>query len=64
MPLLATLTVLAAVDTLVIRTNLVGYLPDAPKVAVVCAIKPAQLTSFTLVDLPGRRRFGPARAAR
>jgi len=37
-----------------IRVNLVGYLPDAPKVAVVCALAPRPVTSFDVVDTTGR----------
>ncbi|MGQ0646544.1 MAG: glycoside hydrolase family 9 protein [Gemmatimonadaceae bacterium] len=37
-----------------IRVNQVGYLPDAPKVAVLCALSPRQVTSFQVVDASGR----------
>jgi hypothetical protein len=45
-----------------IRVNQVGYLPELPKVAVACALEATQLETFTVVDLMGRRVFGPARA--
>ena len=44
---------------LAIRLNQVGYLPDAPKVAVVCALEPRVITSFEVVDERNRRVFGP-----
>src|SRR5947209_13778287 len=44
---------------LAIRVNQVGYLPDAPKVAVVCALEPRVITSFSVVDEHNRRVFGP-----
>src|SRR5947209_12003864 len=44
---------------LAIRVNQVGYLPDAPKVAVVCALEPRVITSFSVVDEHSRRVFGP-----
>src|SRR5688572_20552014 len=49
-------------SNLFIRINQVGYLPDGPKTAVICALEPEGVTTFTLVDLQGRRAFGPARA--
>src|SRR5256886_11286587 len=45
-----------------IRVNQVGYLPDAPKVAVVCALEPRVITSFDVVDERNRRVFGPRAA--
>src|SRR5687768_6134358 len=45
-----------------IRINQVGYLPAAPKTAVVCALEPEPVSSFTVVDMRGRRVFGPAPA--
>lgn len=47
-----------------VRINQVGYRPDAPKVAVVCALKPVALTRFTVETDAGRVVFGPARAVR
>lgn len=44
-----------------IRVNQVGYLPDAPKVAVVCSLEPREVGTFTVTDERGRRVFGPAR---
>ncbi len=38
----------------VIRFNQLGYLPDAPKVAVYCALQPTQLQSFTVSDVTGK----------
>jgi endoglucanase len=49
-------------SNLYIRINQVGYLPDGPKTAVVCALEPEAVTTFVVVDLQGRRVFGPARA--
>jgi hypothetical protein len=46
----------------VIRINQLGYLPDAPKVAVACALEPVTIASFTVIDINGRRVFGPAPA--
>ena len=44
-----------------IRVNQVGYLPDAPKVAVVCALRPVALERFTVEDERGRVVLGPRR---
>jgi len=53
--------------TVVIRVNQVGYLPDAPKVAVVCALDSTTVTritrTFVVRDEQGRMIFGPKRAA-
>ena len=49
-------------STSFIRVNQVGYLPDAPKVAVVCALDSAVANTFVLRDERGRLVFGPARA--
>lgn len=49
----------AGADAAAIRVNLVGYLSDAPKVAVVCALAPQRLATFEVVDTTGRVRFGP-----
>src|SRR5215218_729654 len=53
--LLATLLAIAE-PRLVVRVNQVGYLPDAPKVAVACALdaNPRRWLSFTVVDDGGR----------
>jgi endoglucanase len=53
---------IAQQTSLYIRINQVGYLPDAPKIAVACALQPTDLAEFTVVDLQGTRVFGPARA--
>ncbi|HET8653938.1 MAG TPA: glycoside hydrolase family 9 protein [Longimicrobiaceae bacterium] len=45
-----------------IRVNQVGYLPDAPKVAVICSLQPARFRRFEVEDGSGRVAFGPARA--
>src|SRR5205814_5215489 len=47
---------------LAIRVNQVGYLPDAPKVAVACALEPRVITSFSVVDEHNRRVLGPRAA--
>jgi hypothetical protein len=50
-------------STIVIRVNQVGYLPEAPKVAVVCALDSARVSrgarTFVLRDEGGRTVFGP-----
>ncbi len=38
-----------------IRTNQVGYLPDAPKVAVICSLDSASFSSFEVRDSRNRR---------
>jgi endoglucanase len=40
-----------------VRVNQVGYVPGAPKAAVVCALDPVTVTGFELRDLSGRRVF-------
>jgi len=60
------LGLLAAPDpSIVIRVNQVGYLPDAPKVAVACGLDSTQVThvtrTFVLRDLRGRAVYGPRR---
>ena len=47
-----------------VRVNQVGYLPDAPKVAVVCALRPVALDRFTVEDERGSVVLGPLRARR
>jgi endoglucanase len=47
-----------------IRVNQLGYLPDRPKVAVVCALRPIALARFTVEDDRGRIRLGPLSAER
>ncbi|MEX2326073.1 MAG: glycoside hydrolase family 9 protein, partial [Gemmatimonadaceae bacterium] len=46
-----------------IRTNQVGYLPDAPKVAVICSLDFASFSTFEVRDARNRRvHSGPAHA--
>ena len=47
-----------------IRINQLGYLPDAPKTAVVCSLQDSAYTSFTVIDMQGHRVFGPHSAER
>jgi endoglucanase len=62
---------IATEATRVIRINQLGYLPNAPKTAVMCALPdsapgaPAHAGSVTFVinDTTGRRVLGPRRAA-
>ena len=48
-----------------IRINQLGYLPDAPKVAVFCALEKVELSEFAVTDLAGnavlRRPATPAK---
>ena len=44
----------AATATDVIRVNQLGYLPDAPKVAVFCSLAKKELTTFRVTDAGGR----------
>ena len=46
-----------------IRYNQVGYLPDAPKTAVVCSLDSTVTKSFLIRDSRGLVVFGPKRAA-
>jgi endoglucanase len=41
----------------VIRVNQLGYLPDAPKVAVFCALEATELRTFVVTDAVGRVRM-------
>lgn len=56
MPVVSLLLALAAApdSSAFIRINQVGYLPDAPKVAVVCALRPVALSPFTVRTAAGR----------
>ena len=49
-----------------IRINQLGYLPDAPKVAVFCALEKVELSEFSVTDLAGnavlKRPATPAKA--
>ena len=50
-------------STIAIRVNQVGYLPDAPKVAVVCMLDSAPVTrvtpTFVVRDARGATAYGP-----
>ncbi|HJQ53503.1 MAG TPA: glycoside hydrolase family 9 protein [Gemmatimonadaceae bacterium] len=46
-----------------IRINQLGYLPDAPKVAVLCSLAPLEVHDFTVEDAGGRRVLQRAAAA-
>src|SRR5438128_470637 len=46
-------------STSFIRVNQVGYLPDAPKVAVLCTLDSTAARTFVLKDERGRIAFGP-----
>ena len=59
--LVSVTSALAQSNGLHIRVNHVGYLPDAPKVAVACALTGTAVSEFSVIDLQGRRVFGPAR---
>jgi hypothetical protein len=55
----------AASDTITyVRINQVGYLPDAPKVAVACSLDSVRIASFVVQDERGRTVLGPRRAVR
>ncbi|HET9776289.1 MAG TPA: glycoside hydrolase family 9 protein [Gemmatimonadaceae bacterium] len=45
----------AAAPAPAIRINQLGYLPDAPKVAVLCSLTPLDVRDFTVEDTGGRR---------
>jgi len=45
-----------------IRINQLGYLPNAPKTAVVCSLDSVRIASFTVQDMSGRVVFGPRKA--
>ena len=44
-----------------IRVNQVGYLPDAPKIAVVCSLDSVRVATFSIKNERGQLVFGPAR---
>src|SRR5216117_1250530 len=48
--------------TVAIRVNQLGYRPDAPKVAVLCALAPRKITGFRIMDGRNRTVFGPTAA--
>ncbi|MGH7662915.1 MAG: glycoside hydrolase family 9 protein [Gemmatimonadaceae bacterium] len=56
--------VVAALDTaqVVIRVNQVGYLPELPKIAVVCSLRETGLETFTVLDTRGTAVLGPVPA--
>jgi endoglucanase len=45
----------AAATAPALRVNQLGYLPDAPKVAVLCSLTPVEVRDFTVEDAGGRR---------
>ena len=49
-------------STSFVRINQLGYLPDAPKVAVVCSLDSTRVTTFSVEDQKGRVVLGPKRA--
>src|ERR1051325_8006711 len=53
---------LALDSTRVIRVNHVGYVTDAPKIAVFCALDSARVSTFVVRDTTGRVAFGPRAA--
>ncbi|MGI8617508.1 MAG: glycoside hydrolase family 9 protein [Gemmatimonadaceae bacterium] len=48
------LAVLAADTNSFIRTNQVGYLPDSPKIAVICSLDSASFSTFEVLDARNR----------
>ena len=42
-----------------VRINQVGYLPDAPKVAVACSLDSVRIATFIVQDENGRTVLGP-----
>ncbi|MDP9277815.1 MAG: glycoside hydrolase family 9 protein [Gemmatimonadota bacterium] len=48
------LQVAASSTTAALRINQLGYLPDAPKVAVFCSLTPAEFGDFVVTDAAGR----------
>ncbi len=40
--------------TVAIRINQLGYLPDAPKVAVLCSVAPIEVRDFVVTDAAGK----------
>ena len=39
----------------VIRVNQLGYLPEGPKIAVLCSLTPIEVSAFMVTDVAGRR---------
>ena len=62
MILLALIMSTVSQDPAAVRINQLGYLPDAPKIAVVCALGELELPTFTVLDAVGAVAFGPAAA--
>ncbi|HST07179.1 MAG TPA: glycoside hydrolase family 9 protein [Gemmatimonadaceae bacterium] len=55
----------ASPPTAAIRVNQLGYLPDAPKVAVLCALGAVEVGQFSVTDAAGRKVLErPAQPAR
>lgn len=54
LPLLLLAASVPAADSAFIRVNQLGYRPDAPKVAVICALRPTPIERFTVVGEDGR----------
>jgi endoglucanase len=51
---IALLQAAAAQSTAEIRVNQLGYLPDAPKIAVVCSLERLDLRDFSVTDASGK----------
>ena len=63
--LTSALQIAVAAPTVVIRVNQLGYLPDAPKVAVLCALESVEVSTFTLTRADGTKALErPALSAR
>lgn len=62
--LLGALTARSADSSAFIRINQVGYTPDMPKVAVVCALEPTPIATFTVQNDRGKTVLGPLPAKR
>jgi endoglucanase len=56
------LLALSVSDSSFIRVNQVGYLPDAPKIAVICSLESARFETFVVRDSTGKVLLGPKRA--
>jgi endoglucanase len=56
------MTMARADSTSFIRVNQVGYLPDAPKVAVMCTLDSTTTRTFVVKDVRGHVVLGPQRA--
>ncbi|HYU53502.1 MAG TPA: cellulase N-terminal Ig-like domain-containing protein, partial [Gemmatimonadaceae bacterium] len=59
MPLIHILALLQGVaaisTTAAIRINQLGYLPDAPKVAVFCSVAPIEIGDFIVTEAAGKK---------